>query len=59
MKFIFEGEEEIGSPSLAAFLEEHKELLKCDIILVSDTSMLGADPPLAHHGSARTGLLAD
>ena len=39
VKFIFEGEEEIGSPSLAAFLEEHKELLKCDVILVSDTSM--------------------
>ena len=51
VKFIFEGEEEIGSPSLAAFLEEHKELLKCDIILVSDTSMLGADLP-----SLTTGL---
>ena len=51
VKFIFEGEEEIGSPSLAAFLEEHKELLKCDVILVSDTSMLGADLP-----SLTTGL---
>lgn len=51
VKFIFEGEEEIGSPSLAAFLEEHKELLKCDIILVSDTSMLGANLP-----SLTTGL---
>ena len=45
MKFIFEGEEEIGSPSLNAFLAEHKELLKSDIILVSDTSMLGAELP--------------
>ena len=36
VKFIFEGEEEIGSPSLEAFLEDHKELLKADIILVSD-----------------------
>lgn len=42
VKFIFEGEEEIGSPSLNAFLKEHKELLKADVILVSDTSMLGA-----------------
>ena len=45
VKFIFEGEEEIGSPSLEAFCEEHKELLKADVILVSDTSMLGADLP--------------
>lgn len=40
VKFIFEGEEEIGSPSLNAFCKKHKELLKADIILVSDTSML-------------------
>ena len=45
VKFIFEGEEEIGSPSLAAFLEQHKELLSCDVILVSDTSMIGKDTP--------------
>lgn len=51
VKFIFEGEEEIGSPSLEAFCEEHKELLRADIILVSDTSMLGADLP-----SLTTGL---
>lgn len=51
IKFIFEGEEEIGSPSLEAFCEDHKELLKADIILVSDTSMLGADLP-----SLTTGL---
>ncbi|MBQ2786643.1 MAG: dipeptidase [Bacteroidaceae bacterium] len=51
IKFIFEGEEEIGSPSLNAFLAEHKELLKSDIILVSDTSMLGAELP-----SLTTGL---
>ena len=41
VKFIFEGEEEIGSPSLEAFLENHKELLQADIILVSDTSLIG------------------
>lgn len=51
VKFIFEGEEEIGSPSLNAFLKEHKELLKADVILVSDTSMLGAELP-----SLTTGL---
>ena len=51
IKFIFEGEEEIGSPSLNAFLKEHKDLLKADVILVSDTSMLGADLP-----SLTTGL---
>ncbi|MDR0939264.1 MAG: dipeptidase [Mediterranea sp.] len=51
VKFIIEGEEEIGSPSLEAFCEEHKELLRADVILVSDTSMLGADLP-----SLTTGL---
>lgn len=51
VKFIFEGEEEIGSPSLEAFCLQHKDLLKADIILVSDTSMLGADLP-----SLTTGL---
>ena len=51
VKFIFEGEEEIGSPSLEAFLEGHRELLKADIILVSDTSMIGKETP-----SITTGL---
>lgn len=51
VKFIFEGEEEIGSPSLESFLEEHRDLLACDIILVSDTSMIGKDTP-----SITTGL---
>lgn len=51
VKFIFEGEEEIGSPSLTAFIEEHRELLRADIILVSDTSMIGKETP-----SITTGL---
>lgn len=51
VKFIFEGEEEIGSPSLEAFCQDHREMLKADVILVSDTSMLGADLP-----SLTTGL---
>lgn len=51
VKFILEGEEEIGSPSLNAFLKKHRQLLACDVILVSDTSMLSADLP-----SLTTGL---
>lgn len=51
LKFLLEGEEEIGSPSLEAFCLENKEMLKCDCILVSDTSMLAADKP-----SITTGL---
>ncbi len=51
VKFILEGEEEIGSPSLSTFCSENKELLKSDVILVSDTSMLAADLP-----SLTTGL---
>ncbi len=45
IKFIIEGEEEIGSPNLARFVTAHKELLKADVILISDTSMLGMDTP--------------
>jgi len=44
-KFIIEGEEEIGSPNLAKFVKEHKPLLKADVILISDTSMLSMDTP--------------
>jgi acetylornithine deacetylase/succinyl-diaminopimelate desuccinylase-like protein len=40
VKFLIEGEEEIGSPSLKAFCSEHKKMLAADIILVSDTTML-------------------
>lgn len=45
VKFMLEGEEEIGSTSLYGFCEKHKELLKSDIILVSDTSMIATDAP--------------
>ena len=51
VKFLIEGEEEIGSPSLEAFCEQNKELLKADVILVSDTSMVDAETP-----SLTTGL---
>jgi acetylornithine deacetylase/succinyl-diaminopimelate desuccinylase-like protein len=45
IKFIIEGEEEIGSPNLGAFVSSHKELLKADVILISDTSMISLDTP--------------
>ena len=45
IKFIIEGEEEIGSPNLAKFVKEHKDLLKADVILISDTAMLSLDTP--------------
>lgn len=51
VKFLFEGEEEIGSPSLEAFCVEHKEMLQADVILVSDTGMVSKDQP-----SITTGL---
>ncbi|RLD35677.1 MAG: dipeptidase, partial [Bacteroidetes bacterium] len=51
VKFMVEGEEEIGSPSLGKFCEENKELLKADVILVSDTGMIAPDIP-----SITTGL---
>ena len=51
VKIIFEGEEEIGSTHLEAFCQEHKEMLRADVILVSDTSMVGRNTP-----SLTTGL---
>jgi len=45
VKFMIEGEEEIGSPSLAKWVKEHKEMLKADIMLVSDTSMIDPQTP--------------
>ena len=51
IKFMIEGEEEVGSANLGIFVANHKELLKADIILVSDTGMLANDTP-----SITTGL---
>ncbi len=51
VKFMIEGEEEIGSTSLGKFCADNKEMLKADIILISDTSMIGRDVP-----SITTGL---
>lgn len=51
VKFMIEGEEEIGSPSLKAFCAQNRELLKSDVILISDTTMISLDIP-----SITTGL---
>jgi acetylornithine deacetylase/succinyl-diaminopimelate desuccinylase-like protein len=45
VKFMIEGEEEIGSVNLATFCKENKERLKADVILISDTSMISNDTP--------------
>jgi acetylornithine deacetylase/succinyl-diaminopimelate desuccinylase-like protein len=45
IKFIIEGEEEVGSPNLAKFLVAHKDLLKADVILISDTAMISMENP--------------
>jgi acetylornithine deacetylase/succinyl-diaminopimelate desuccinylase-like protein len=50
LKFIFEGEEEIGSPNLTNFIPEHKELLACDFAVNTDTGMIGFDLPTITYG---------
>jgi acetylornithine deacetylase/succinyl-diaminopimelate desuccinylase-like protein len=45
VKFLIEGEEEVGSSNLASFVKANKELLKADVILISDTSMLSMENP--------------
>ena len=50
VKFLFEGEEEISSPSLPAWIKAHKKLLKADICLVSDTTMISDKVPSINCG---------
>lgn len=50
VKFIFEGEEEIGSPSLAKWAEANKERLAASVILVSDTTMISDKVPSINCG---------
>lgn len=45
VKFIIEGEEEVGSPNLGTFITENKDMLSCDVILISDTSIIANDVP--------------
>jgi acetylornithine deacetylase/succinyl-diaminopimelate desuccinylase-like protein len=51
VKFMIEGEEEVGSKHLGIFCEEKKEKLACDVVLISDTSIIANDVP-----SITTGL---
>ena len=51
IKFMIEGEEEVGSNNLAIFVKENKERLKADVVLISDTSMISLE-----HPSLETGL---
>lgn len=48
--FLFEGEEEIGSPNLAPFLHAHREELRCDVIAISDTGMVAPGVPTFGYG---------
>ena len=50
VKFIFEGEEEIGSPSLPAWVKANRSMLKSDVILVSDTTMISEKVPSINCG---------
>lgn len=45
VKFLLEGEEEVGSENLAGFCHEHREILKCDVVLISDTSIISNETP--------------
>lgn len=49
-KFLIEGEEEIGSPTLPAFVEKNKKLLAADVIVISDTGMLERGKPAICYG---------
>lgn len=50
VKFIIEGEEEIGSESLEAFIKQNVDLLKCDAVLISDTSLFAPGVPTLTYG---------
>lgn len=50
VKYMIEGEEEIGSPSLNTFLKDHRSLLNCDMVLNPDSGMIGADKPTIVYG---------
>src|SRR6201991_1758471 len=51
IKFMIEGEEEVGSDNLGVFVKQNKERLKADVVLISDTSMISMENP-----SLETGL---
>lgn len=50
VKFIIEGEEEIGSPNLSNFISQHRDLLKCDFAINPDTGMIDPEIPTITYG---------
>lgn len=50
VKFLIEGEEEIGSSNLEKFIKENKQLLKCDAVMISDTSLYAKGIPTINYG---------
>lgn len=50
LRFLIEGEEEIGSPNLPAFIQAHKDLLRCDFAFNPDSGMIGAEMPTITYG---------
>jgi acetylornithine deacetylase/succinyl-diaminopimelate desuccinylase-like protein len=50
LKLLIEGEEEVGSTNLDAFVSDHKDLLAADLVLISDSSMYGEDTPSICYG---------
>ena len=50
IKFIIEGEEEIGSDNIEEFVSKNRDLLKCDAVLISDTSLYGPGIPTLTYG---------
>ena len=56
IKFMIEGEEEVGSSNLGSFVKQNKDLLSCDAILISDTGIIANDTPLNHNWIKRIEL---
>ncbi len=50
LKFLIEGEEEVGSANLESFIRENKQRLKCDVVVISDTSQFGPGQPAITYG---------
>jgi acetylornithine deacetylase/succinyl-diaminopimelate desuccinylase-like protein len=50
LKFLIEGEEEVGSANLETFIRENKLRLKCDVVVISDTSQFGPGQPAITYG---------
>ena len=50
LKFLIEGEEEIGSANLESFVRDNRERLACDCIVISDGAQFGPDQPAITYG---------